>query len=384
MNSSSQTDSIIIGGGLSGAMAALRLAASGRKTLLIEKEKSAHHKVCGEFLSREAVAYLRGAGIDPIQLGAVPIQHLRLSVGNRTVETQLPFTALSLSRHILDEALLARAAEEGCDIHRGIAVDKLAPEGQNWTAHLTNGESITAPSAFLATGKHDLRGWLRSPGVHDDLVGFKLHWRLAPAQIAALRNTMDLFLFRGGYGGLALVEHEIANLCLVVRKSVLRRLNGWPALLTALLAENSRIRQSLHRAEPLWDRPLAVSSIPYGHLGSNIQEPNLWPLGDQIAVIPSFTGDGMSIALHSGALAAETYLAGASEAEYQRALVRQLRPGMKLAVALSRACVHPIPRHAAPFALSVFPQAMAWIAAATRIPTAALNQCLALPAPKRL
>lgn len=368
---------MIVGGGLAGAMAAVRLAAAGRKTLLIEKEKSAHHKVCGEFLSREAVGYLREAGIDPINLGAVPIQRLRLSLGHRTVETKLPFTALSLSRHILDEALLIRATEEGCEIRRGIAVDKLAPQGECWAAHLATGESITAPTTFLATGKHDLRGWSRMhPSGHSllqaDLVGFKLHWRLPPPQTAALRDTMELFLFRGGYGGLALVENEIANLCLVVSKPVLRKLGGWPALLTALLAENRRIRHLLDRAEPLWDRPLAVSAIPYGHLGSAFDSPTMWPLGDQIAVIPSFTGDGMSIALHSAALAAGMYLSGAAPALYRRTLVSQLRRGMTLATTLSRAILHPIPRQVAPLVLALFPQAMSWIAAATRIPTTAL------------
>ena len=366
------SDSLILGGGLAGAMAALHLSRAGRRTLLIEKEKSAHHKVCGEFLSPEAVGYLREAGVDPVHLGAVPINNLRLSVGRRTVETRLPFTAMSLSRSALDEASLARAAEAGCVIRRGVAVDKLEAAGQHWTAHLATGESMTAPSAFLATGKHDLRGWPRSNGLQSDLVGFKLHFRLVPHQTRVLRDTMELFLFRGGYGGLALVENQVANLCLVVRKPVLRKLGGWPALLTALLAENRRIRQSLDRAQPLWDRPLAVSSIPYGHLGSNIGSPTLWPLGDQIAVIPSFTGDGMSIALHSAALAASMHLAGAASPDYQRSLTGQLGRSMKLSTALSRACVHPIPRAAAPLALSLFPQAMAWIAAATRIPTASL------------
>ena len=185
---------------------------------------------------------------------------------------------------------------------------------------------------------------------------------------------MELFLFRGGYGGLALVENEIANLCLVIRKPVLRKLGGWPDLLTALLAENRRIRHFLGDAQPLWDRPLAVSSIPYGHLGSAFSSPTLWPLGDQVAVIPSFTGDGMSIALHSAALAAEIHLSGGAPGDYQRKLVAQLSRGMRLATTLSRTIVHPLPRHAAPLALSLFPQAMSWIAAATRIPSTSLVQ----------
>ena len=363
---------LILGGGLSGSMAALRLATAGRKTVLLEKEKLPHHKVCGEFLSAEAVGYLRQAGIDPLLLGAAPIQFLRLSVGKRVVETKLPFTALSLSRHILDEALLARAAEEGCVIRRGETVKSLAFNREAGTACLSSGESLTAPAVFLATGKHDLRGWTRSQGMHTDLIGFKLHWRLPPAQTAALHNVMELFLFPGGYGGFALVEQGIANLCLVVRKPVLRSLGGWPSLLKELLAGNARLGHCLHAAQPLWDRPLAVSPIPYGHLGCDATETRLWPLGDQIAVIPSFTGDGMSIALHSAALAATAYLAGSSPATYQRQLVNQLRRGMKIAVTLSRACVHPLPQQAAPVALALFPQAIRWIAAATRIPAAAL------------
>ena len=366
---------MIIGGGLAGSKAALRLAAAGRNTLLIEKEKSAHHKVCGEFLSPEAVGYLRQAGINPVSLGAAPINRLRVSMGNHTVESQLPFTALSLSRHLLDEALLNRAADEGCVVRRGFAVDKLTSDGASWIAQLSNGETVEARSAFLATGKHDLRGWPREPTGHDlqsDLVGFKLHWRLPPAQTAALRYVMDLYLFRGGYGGISLVEQDIANLCLVVRKPVLRKLGGWPELLSTILSENQLIRACLGSAQPLWDRPLAVSSIPYGLLGSPFSLQNLWALGDQIAVIPSFTGDGMSIALHSAALAAEMHLAGATPADYERKLVGQLSRGMKLATALSRAIVRPLPRRAAPLALSLFPHAMNWIAAATRIPATAL------------
>ncbi|KAA6460848.1 hypothetical protein DYQ86_11200 [Acidobacteria bacterium AB60] len=365
-------DCLILGGGLAGSMAGLLLARAGRRALLLEKESSPHHKVCGEFLSPEAVGYLRLAGIDPLALGAVPIHRLRLSVAHRTVESPLPFTALSLSRCTLDEALLARAAEEGCTIRRGAAAEHLERSAGNWTARIAGGATFTAPTVFLATGKHDLRGWRRSPGAQSDLVGFKLHWRLAPANTADLRDAMELFLFPGGYGGLALVENEVANLCLVVRKATLRQAGNWPALLDSLLAQNRRIRHLLQGAAPLWERPLAVSSIPYGHLGSPHRNASLWSLGDQVAVIPSFTGDGMSIALHSAALAASGFLAGSSPADYEHTLVGQLRRSMKLAVGLSVAAVQPFARYLAPPAFSAFPLAIRWIASATRIPAAAL------------
>jgi menaquinone-9 beta-reductase len=363
-------DNLVIGGGLAGGMAALRLARAGRDVLLVEKERTAHHKVCGEFLSPEAVDYLCQAGVDPLRLGAVSIEHLRLSVGSRVLETPLPFRALSLSRCVLDAALLARAAEEGCIVRQGVAAERLARDGDSWTAAWADGTVHGARTVFLATGKHDLRGWSRPAGVQSDLVGFKLHWRLNAVETQALRGFMDLFLFSGGYGGLALVENDAANLCLVVRRSRLRKLGGWPEVLASLLEENAHIDRRLAGARALWERPLAISSIPYGYM--SYRRSGVWCVGDQAAVIPSFTGDGMAIALHSGALAAEIYLDGRSADQYHRMLRSQVRKGMLVATWLSRAMVCTAGLKLAPFALGVLPKAIGWIAESTRIPHDAL------------
>jgi menaquinone-9 beta-reductase len=370
-------DNLVVGGGLAGAMVALRLAAAGRSVTLLERERVPHHKVCGEFLSREAVDYLEQAGINPLALGAQSIRFVRLTSKQLVIESALPFTALSLSRCVLDEALLNRAAQEGCKVERGAFVESLTTRDGQWHAQLRGAESRRAPTVFLASGKHDLRGMEREPGPHGDLVGFKLHWRLHPAQSAALREFMELYLFPGGYGGLSLVEHDAANLCLVVRRSVLRSKGGWPQLLSAIQSENPHIAQRLRGATPLWERPLAVSSIPYGHLaGPQLAGPSndLWCVGDQAAVIPSFTGDGMSIALHSANLAAQLYLAGESADAYHERLHTHLSRSMSLATALSRTMVSALGRTLAPIGLSLLPAAMHWIADSTRIPDKALRQ----------
>jgi hypothetical protein len=98
----------------------------------------------------------------------------------------------------------------------------------------------------------------------------------------------------------------------------------------------------------------------------------LWCVGDQAAVIPSFTGDGMSIALHSGALAAQMFVAGQSADQYHQVLCAQLKRGVGLATWLSRAMVSGAGRMVAPLGLSLFPGAMSWIARLTRIPQGAL------------
>jgi menaquinone-9 beta-reductase len=373
VNASSRTAAhLVIGGGLAGSMAGLRLAAAGREVTLLERERAAHHQVCGEFLSREAVELLTPAGVNPLDLGAEQIRSVRLASKRRVVEAALPFTALSLSRCVLDEAVLARAAQAGCKVERGAFVENLETRNGLWHAQLRGGESWCAPTVFLANGKHDLRGHERTVGPHGDLIGFKLHWRLATPQTEELRGFIELFLFPGGYGGLSLVENGVANLCLVVRRSAWHSTGGWPALLEAIQNEIPHVAQRLRGATALWERPLAVSSIPYGYLAG--RPLGLWCLGDQAAVIPSFTGDGMSIALHSAILAAQMYLGGASADRYHQTLRAHLSRSMRLATALSRVLVSSAGGRLAPIGLSIFPGAMNWIARSTRIPGRALNQ----------
>jgi menaquinone-9 beta-reductase len=374
MSGVSQHECLVIGGGLAGSMAALRLAQAGRAVMLIEREMGVHPKVCGEFLSPEAVAYLRNANVDPVTLGAASIRRLRVMIGTRSMEVELPFEAQSLSRSVLDEALLARARDAGAEVRRGVAVLRLGGGPRGWIAECADGGRFETRDVFLATGKHDLRGWPRPAGAQNELVGFKMHWRLAAAQIRALRGVMALFLFPGGYGGLCLVEGGLANLCFVVRRSRLRRGGGWIESLSAIAQGNPAIAALLDAAEPLWERPLAISPIPYGFIaGETAARDGLWRMGDQAAVIPSFTGDGMAIALHSGALAAAMFLAGADASAYKDALRAQLQSGMRLATVVSRAIVSGIGRAAAPGVLALCPPLVGWIAEGTRIPRRALT-----------
>jgi flavin-dependent dehydrogenase len=367
-------EAIVVGGGPAGASLAMRLAQAGRDVVLVEREAGPTDKVCGEFLSHEAAFYLAGLGLDLPALGAVPIEAVRLIVGGRIATARLPFAAVSLSRRVLDEALLRRAAERGVTIRRGVRVQSLAPSGGGWAARCADGTAIEASAAFLATGKHDLHGWKRPRGVQGDLVAFKHHFTLSPEQSARLAGHVELVLFRGGYAGLQPVEGGRANLCLLVRRQRLAEVGRWDDLSAAIRAESPHLDARLSGASPSASRPLSLAAIPYGHVhrprGTGADA--VWRLGDQAAVIPSFSGDGMSIALHSGRLAAEAYLGGGNADRFQRLLARDVTAQVMLATGLSLGLVRRPAQLAFGAAARLLPGLMTAVAGRTRVPASAL------------
>ena len=330
---------VVIGGGPSGAAAACTLAAAGRRVLLLERTAGPAQKVCGDFLSAGSLRSLSALGIDAASLGAEPVGAMRLVLGSRRAEGRLPFRAAGLSRARLDEALLARAAALGAELQRGVSVRRL----RDGAIETDRAGEIRPAAAFLATGKHDLRGARRrtEPG---DLVGLKMYFDPHPAARADLRGFVEIALFRDGYAGLQLVEGGRLNLCALVRRRRLEECGGsWHRLLPALLAESPHLARRLADARPCLERPLAVAGLPYGfvHRAAEGDASSVYRVGDQMGVIPSLAGDGIAIALRTGRQAAADRLAGRGAAAYHRRLRRALiRPvglaGVVHALCLSR------------------------------------------------
>jgi flavin-dependent dehydrogenase len=360
-------DVLVIGGGVGGGAVAGQLARAGRHVVVIERKTGPHDKVCGEFVSGEAAQYLRDLDIDLEGLGAIRITTVRIYISQNVASARLRFPAFAVSRRILDEALLCIASRYGAELHRGQSVKSLRPVGGQWMAELDHGGSFLSSEAFLATGKHDVRGWKRPQGIQNDFIAFKLHWRIASAQAAALGSGVELFVFPGGYAGLLRVERDIANLCLIIRRSYFARLdNLWEALLTSLCADFLPLHERLAGAEPCCDRPLAIASIPYGYVQNRSIGP--WCIGDQAAVIPSFSGDGIAIALHSARLGAECYLSGKTNSEFQARLARDVAGQVSRATLISQALVRRWSQDAIMGVVRLAPRLISDIADLTRIP----------------
>ncbi len=349
---------------MAGAAAAAALAQAGRDVTFIERESGPTHKICGEFLSIEAQTYLTRLGFDFARLGAHPITHVRLTSGKHEVAAKLPFTGMSLTRRALDAGLRAHAVRAGA---KNLTASIRGLDGM--TLELDQHGPMTASTLFLATGKHELRGAKRDVPAPNGLVGFKMYFALTPAQSARLAHHVELHLGAGFYAGLQLVEDGTANLCLLINRATLKFLGGtWPAVLEHVQEQNSVLAARLRGARPVLDAPLTIAQIPYGYIFRAPAGEKIFRLGDQAGVIHSFTGDGMSIALHSAALATSTYLADGGGAKYHRRLAGDISGQIFRAGALHGLVQFPPARAAFLTAARAFPGLLPLTASLTRVP----------------
>lgn len=355
---------LILGGGPAGASAAIRLASAGMPHLLIERSRETGDAICGGFLSWRTLESLASLGIESEALGPARVTSVRLFAGNRVAETRLPRPAHGVSRRHLDTLMLARAAEAGAAIERGVTVK----ETTSRAARLQDGMMLEADALFLASGKHDVRGLARPEAARGDDPTLGLRVRLGPAPVLdrLIGEGIELHLFDRGYAGIVMQEDGTANLCIAVHRSRLTEAGDPEKLLTALGMESPRLAERLaFRGSGAID---AIANVPYGWRIRQ-GESGLFRLGDQAGVIPSLAGEGMGIAIASGIRAADAYIRGgpAAAASFQRRLARDLARPIGLAGWIRAAAERPGLAHALLPLARTSPILVDIIARATRI-----------------
>ncbi|WP_240325525.1 NAD(P)/FAD-dependent oxidoreductase [Sphingomonas mesophila] len=360
-------DPLIVGAGPAGSAAAIVLARGGARPVIRERATETGDALCGGFLSWRTCETLRGLGVEAAGLGGHPVRELALYAQGKVGIAKLPAAGVGLSRRALDEALLMRAVAEGARIERGVRLLSLEPDG---TARFEGAVDARDESLFLATGKHDVRGLPRQAarGGGDQSVGIRLRLAPSPALHAALSGKIELHLFERGYAGLVLQDGGSANLCMAVKKSLLRERGGTPvALLEALAAGSDELATRLNS----WDRgaPIdTIGAVPYGWIARD-GAPGRFLLGDQAACIPSLAGEGVGLALASGVMAGEHWLRGgggsppAFQAQFAHAAARPVMTARVIAALLER----PSSARAALALVRLWPGAADVAARATRI-----------------
>lgn len=328
-------EALILGAGPAGCASAIALGRAGHSALLIDRHAEPPDSLCGGFLSWRTQAQLEAMGVDLGATGAHRVDRLALHAGGAQAIAMLPQPGWGLSRRALDAALRCAAIEAGarvaCD-----SIRTMAPaDGQGLVRLFGHKADYEAPTLFLASGKHDLRGHSRPRRAADSALGLRLRLPPSPARHEMLGQTIELHLFATGYAGIVLQEDGAANVCLAIRKSALAAAGGDPAMLLArLAAANPALAARLGEDWPCAPRQI-IGAVPYGWIAQETT-PGVFRLGDQAAVIPSLAGEGIGMALASGTMAAGHWQVAGPQASrrFQRTFARAAaRP-----VLIARAC----------------------------------------------
>jgi flavin-dependent dehydrogenase len=299
LTTDNQFDAAILGGGIGGACAAMRLAQNGARVVVLEAGTFPRHKVCGEFLSPESKSVFARLGVleKICGAGAVEISTSRIVArGGQTLEIALPRNALSLSRFRLDEILIRAAQNAGAQLCCKTRVRAVHENQNGWTIVTTQGE-LRARSVVNAAGRHASFLTPRAGSTPDTkYIGLKTHFRGAHFP----SGLVELHFWRGGYCGLSQIESGTLNVCLLARYDSLQGRapqEFWKWLLCRL----PHLRERLKNAEMQmpW---LATGNISFGQ--STPVTNGVLNCGDAAGFIHPLAGDGMAMAARSGELSA--------------------------------------------------------------------------------
>jgi len=363
-----QFDLAIIGGGPAGSSAAIAAARLGASVVLLEARNFPRHKVCGEFVSAEALdvlaSLLKNLPTGRTLLDSAPaIQRTRLFLRTRMIEAPVSPAALSITRYDLDAQLWMAAQAAGVETRSNCEVT--AAEGNGPFRLTTSCGNFSAKALIIAAGRWSQFTSDRTVPAGPRWIGVKAHFREPNPD-----PSIDLYFFGNGYCGVQPVAQDVINACAMVRSDRATSLQEVVAL-HAKLAERAAAWTSV--SQPVSTAPLIYRS-PQPVRG------NVIFAGDAAAFIDPFVGDGISIALRSGRLAAQCirrfFLGeielGESVALYQEEYSRQFAPLLSAAALVRSLLSLPDLAQTAAFELLRIPGVMPFVIRKTRR-TAALG-----------
>jgi flavin-dependent dehydrogenase len=252
------------------------------------------------------------------------------------------------------------------EVRRGVAVQVLKGAGTDGSYEV---EGHTARRVVCAAGKSEFRPVQTRQGKDSGMVGFKLHLQLAPKAHDRLQGHVELFVFRGGYGGVAPVEGGVANFCFLIEKAQLPNMpREWPALSAWFGQRCDGLDACLRESRPVFWPALSVANVPYGFVRESAVADDLYCVGDQLAVIPSLTGEGMTIALMSGSRAAEYILNDGRATRFHQEMHELLKPRVALGYQVHRLFKAPGICDLATQLVARWPRLLEYIFSNTRLP----------------
>lgn len=311
----SDADVLIVGLGPAGSGLALRLARNGHRVIAVDRARFPRDKACSEYLSPEGVRHLAELGV----LEAIERQDGRRILGTTVVAPRgsrltglfaraghRPFreAGLSVSRRVLDAALVRAAGAAGAGIREATTFQELIHEnGMVVGARVRDSDGRTAEiRSRLTVGADGLRSRVaRALGRSRQEPIRRLAFVGHVAEVRGLSETAELHVRADGYVGLNPIGADLANVALVVpaREATLARGKVDDFFFTSLERFES-VRGRVPRAR--MTRELMVTG-PFGRRASRVIAGGALLVGDAADFFDPFTGEGICAALRGGALA---------------------------------------------------------------------------------
>jgi len=330
-----EVDVAIIGAGPSGSTLAALLARRGCTVALIDRDTFPRDKLCGEFLSYDALPIVEDFGIS---LDRAPrIKRCRVVSRRRTFEFDFPIPARGVSRLLFDDLLFRYATGVGAlPLHTtvtSVAPDRVITDDGEIEARVVVG-------AWGRWGRFDQqlgRKFVRDRAHRN--FGFKRHYA------GSTDDVIELYSFDRGYLGVASIENEQVNICGLVHASRLTGHKGrWQSFIDEIRRDEPRLDAMYARYPTAQDGFL--SSEPVIFRGRSAVEQGIFLVGDASGIIDPLTGNGMAMALQS-AVVAEPFIIQAlagkrddAERQYARRhhefFAPRIRWSRRLAFLLSR------------------------------------------------
>jgi flavin-dependent dehydrogenase len=295
-------DAIIIGGGLGGLTVAIELAKKGFSVIVIEKHTYPFHKVCGEYISNEVRPYLEYIGLDINNLGASRINQFQLtSVRGRIIHSPLQMGGFGISRYTMDYELYKIALKLGVKFELNTSVEDTQRINDTFFIDTNTNKTFQAKILIGSYGKRarvDKIIQRPIPKQATSYLGIKYHISLDyPKDLISLHN------FDGGYCGISAIEDNKYCLCYLSVTSNLKNKSGIKQMEEDVLYKNPFLKDIFTKAEFLFKKPEVINEVVF--VSKSQVHQNIIMIGDSAGLITPLAGNGMSIAIRSGFMAAQ-------------------------------------------------------------------------------
>ena len=304
MKNKTTFDVIIVGGGLAGLTSAIHLSKFKQRVLLIEKNSYPKHKVCGEYISNEALPYLKSLGINPTKEGAKKITKVHVStITGGLIKGDLPLGGFGMSRYFLDELLANKALSNGVSILQD-SVDSVDFKDNQFCVQTKNLKLFQSKITIGAFGKKsalDLKMSRKFTQKKSPYLAVKLHVKGDfPENLVALHN------FKGGYCGVSKVENNAINLCYITEYESFKKHKNITDFQEQVVFKNKHLRKIFTESKPVFQKPLTISQISFET--KQAVEDHIIMCGDTAGMIHPLCGNGMGMAIAGARLASTLIL----------------------------------------------------------------------------